>query len=61
MSSSAVEAPATAPTPSGPGRRTVPAPVFWVILLLGALAAGWYLKEVLADMGTLMHLKDLGV
>jgi alpha-1,2-mannosyltransferase len=61
VSSSAVEAPATAPTLSGPGRRTIPAPAFWVILLLGALAAGWYVKEVLADMGTLMHLKDLGV
>jgi alpha-1,2-mannosyltransferase len=62
VSSSAVEAPAAAPTSSGrPGRRAIPAPAFWVILLLGALAAGWYVKEVLADMGTLMHLKDLGV
>jgi alpha-1,2-mannosyltransferase len=61
VSSSAVEAPAAAPTPPTPERRTLPAAVFWPILSLGVLAAGWYLKEVLADMGTLMHLKDLGV
>lgn len=49
------------PSPSMPERRAVPAPAFWGILLLGALAGGWYLKQVLEDMGSLMHLLDLGV
>ncbi|WAL67659.1 glycosyltransferase 87 family protein [Amycolatopsis cynarae] len=39
----------------------MPAPVFWTILVLGAVAAGGYLAAVLADPETLMHLKDLGV
>lgn len=49
------------PSPSVPERRAVPAPAFWGILLLGVLAGGWYLKQVLEDMDSLMHLKDLGV
>jgi alpha-1,2-mannosyltransferase len=32
-----------------------------VVLLLGVLAGGWYLKQVLEDTGSLMHLMDLGV
>lgn len=60
MSSSAVEALADAPVPSAE-KRPVPWPVFWVAAVLGLLAAGWYLKEVLADRGGLMHLTDLGV
>ncbi|HVV09257.1 glycosyltransferase 87 family protein [Amycolatopsis sp.] len=61
MSSSALEAPAAAPSPAAPERRTLKAAVFWPILVIGVLAGGWYVKQVLADMGTLMHLKDLGV
>ncbi|MTD53943.1 DUF2029 domain-containing protein [Amycolatopsis sp. RM579] len=49
------------PPPSAPERRAIPAPAFWVVLALGALAGGWYLKELLADVGSMMHLLDLGV
>jgi alpha-1,2-mannosyltransferase len=61
VSSSALEAPAAVPSPSVPERRAVPAQAFWVVLLLGLVAGGWYLKQVLDDMGSLMHLMDLGV
>ncbi|HJQ46312.1 MAG TPA: glycosyltransferase 87 family protein [Amycolatopsis sp.] len=61
MSSSAVEAPAEAPPPSVPERRPIPAAAFWTVLVLGALAGAWYVKQVVADMPDLMHLKDLGV
>lgn len=61
MSSSAVEAPASAPPPSAPERRRIPAPAFWVVLALGVVAGGWYLKQLLADVGAMMHLLDLGV
>lgn len=61
MPSSAVEAPAPAPSPSKPERRTFPAPAFWVLLVLGAFAAAWYVKELLADMDDMLHLLDLGV
>lgn len=39
----------------------MPWPVFWAGLVVGAVAAGWYVKEVLADAGGLLHLMDLGV
>ncbi|WP_312871779.1 glycosyltransferase 87 family protein [Amycolatopsis acididurans] len=61
MSSSAVEAPAAVPPPAVPERRAVPAAVFWTVLVLGAVAGAWYVKQVVGDMGSLMHLKDLGV
>ena len=49
------------PQPSMPERRPVPAAAFWTVLVVGALAGAWYVKQVVGDMGTLMHLKDLGV
>lgn len=61
MSSSAVEAPADLPAPSPPERRPLPWPVFWAGLVLGALAAGVYVRQVLGDLGGMMHLMDLGV
>lgn len=61
MSSSAVEAPAARPAPSPPERGPLPWPVFWAGLVLGALASGVYLRQVLADVSDMMHLVDLGV
>ncbi|WP_243769656.1 glycosyltransferase 87 family protein [Amycolatopsis acidicola] len=61
MPSPAIEAPAAEPTPAAPARRTLDTAVFWTVLVIGAFAGAWYVKEVLANMGTLMHLKDLGV
>ncbi|MFD2418974.1 glycosyltransferase 87 family protein [Amycolatopsis pigmentata] len=61
MSSSAVEAPADLPAPSPPERRPLPWPVFWAGLVLGALAGGVYVRQVLADLGGMMHLLDLSV
>jgi alpha-1,2-mannosyltransferase len=61
VSSSAVEAPADLPAPSPPERRPLPWPVFWAGLALGALAAGLYVRQVLADLDGMMHLLDLGV
>ena len=58
MSSSAVEALADAPILE---RRPVPWPVFWVVSVIGLLATGWYVGEVLANRVALMHLTDLGV
>lgn len=39
----------------------MPAPAFWVVLVLGVVAGGWYLKQVIEDVGSMMHLLDLGV
>ncbi|GAA5164510.1 MULTISPECIES: glycosyltransferase 87 family protein [Amycolatopsis] len=39
----------------------LPAPAFWAILVLGVLAGGWFLKELLEDVGSHLHLLDLGV
>ena len=39
----------------------MPAVAFWTVLVLGAFAGAWYVKQVVADMDNLMHLKDLGV
>lgn len=61
VSSSAVEAPAGLPAPSPPERRPLPWPVFWAGLVLGALAGGVYARQVLADLGGMLHLLDLGV
>lgn len=61
MPSSTVEAPAPTPSPSVPERRSFPAPAFWGLLVLGLFAAGWYLKKLLADVDSMLHLLDLGV
>jgi alpha-1,2-mannosyltransferase len=39
----------------------VPWPVFWPVLVVGAIAAGFYLEQVLAELDSLLHLMDLGV
>ena len=39
----------------------MPTPAFWAVLVLGALAGAWYVKQVVGDLPELMHLKDLGV
>jgi len=62
VSSSTAEATAAeAPPPAQPEKRPLPWPVFWVVGLLGVLAGGAYLKQVIADVGSMLHLMDLGV
>lgn len=39
----------------------MPWPLFWTVGAVGLIAAGVYLKEVLANLDSLMHLLDLGV
>jgi alpha-1,2-mannosyltransferase len=46
---------------TAPVRRTIPAVVFWTISVLGVVAGGYYVKQVLDAPLVLMHLKDLSV
>ncbi|MFJ4653635.1 glycosyltransferase 87 family protein [Nocardia sp. NPDC088792] len=59
MSLSTIEQVA-APNQVAPQRRTIPLPVICVVSILGALAGWYYLGQVLAARGTMLHLVDLG-
>ncbi|MEV5302907.1 glycosyltransferase 87 family protein [Amycolatopsis methanolica] len=61
MPSSAVETPAVAPAPRDSARRPIPWIAVWPVLVLGAVAGFWYVREVLAQLPALLHLLDLGV
>ena len=61
MRSSAVEKPAVLPPPRDSVRRPIPWIVFWPILVVGAVAGFFYVRQVLANLPGLLHLLDLGV
>ncbi|WP_280368549.1 glycosyltransferase 87 family protein [Nocardia wallacei] len=54
---------AVAPSSAGstPQRRPLPAAVFWTVLALGALAGGYWVKQVVETPQVMMHLMDLKV
>ncbi|MBF6065934.1 DUF2029 domain-containing protein [Nocardia terpenica] len=60
--SSTIADPAAAPAERiSPQRRTVGPVAFWTILVLGAVAGGYYVHQVLDQLEVLLHLKDLSV
>ncbi len=61
MPSSAVETPAVTPAPRDSARRPIPWIAVWPVLVLGAVAGFWYVREVLTHLPALLHLLDLGV
>lgn len=55
------EAETTVSDPDSPRRRSLSTPAYLAILVVGAIAGGWYLKMVFDLPQVLMHLKDLSV
>ncbi|MFQ6398856.1 glycosyltransferase 87 family protein [Nocardia sp. KC 131] len=62
MSSSTIESTvAEMAAETGATRRTIPAGVFWAICVLGVVAGGYYIEQLIVARQAVLHLMDLGV